>query len=113
MMQPMIDMARTEKDVEENSISSPEAGSYPYGLRISLGKNELEKLGIEHSDLVIGGIYHLHAFAKVVTIYECEGDCNISLQITHLNGESEDAENEEAEDDEPPLEKHGYLRYGK
>lgn len=116
----MIDMAKTPEEIEEDSspVLTGEQEKYPYGLRIYLTHDELEKLGVDYSDWEIGETFHLFAFAKVTSISKnstVDGEnCNISLQITHLAGESEDAENqeyEEAESDEPPLDKHGYLRY--
>lgn len=116
MLNGMIDMAKTEKEVamDVSPLSSGDVDKYPYGLRISLSQDELEKLGVDHSDWEVGATFHLHAFAKVTSISANETEngmnCNVSLQITHLAGESEDEENEE-ESDEMPLEKHGYLRY--
>lgn len=118
MLNGLTDMAKTEDESEKDTSPLMQDNKYPYGLRICLTQDELEKLGVDHSDWEIGATFHLHAFAKVTSISENEvagGEktCSVSLQITHLAGESEDAEDEEEEeeDDEPSLEKHGYLRY--
>ena len=117
-MAGLKDMARDEEDKEVSPLVAGEMDKYPYGLRICLTHEELEKLGADHSDWEIGDTFHLHAFAKVVSISEHETDsgknCSISLQITHLAGpENEDEEDaeEEDEDGDPDLKKHGYLRY--
>lgn len=119
MANGLIDMARDEGE-KDSSPLMPSENKYPYGLRITLTHEELEKLDVDHSDWEVGETFHIHALAKVVgkSADEREGgepSCSIQLQLTHLAGESEDAENEEEEhkDEEPSLEKHGYLRYGK
>jgi len=112
------DMARIEEDKDISPLTSVSDDIYPYGLRISLTEAELEKLGVDHSDWEIGDTFHLHGLAKVVSISQNASEDHesvcVSLQFTHLAGpESEDEEDaeEEAEDDEPSLEKHGYLRH--
>ena len=119
-MNGMTDMAKSEEDVAKDS--SPlmmSENKYPYGLRISLSQDDLEKLGVDHADFEIGDVFPLDILAKVVSksANETEGgeeNCCVSLQITHISAEEEETdEEEEAEDDEPSLEKHGYLRYGK
>lgn len=118
MANGLIDMARSESAQDATPLM-PQENKYPYGLQICLTHEELEKLGVDHSDWEVGATFHLHALAKVTSISENETEsngksCDVRLQITHLQGESEDEENEESdehEDGEPSLEKHGYLRY--
>ena len=114
----LIDMARSEKPEEVTAPLAACDNKYPYGLRINLTQEELEKLDVDHSDWNVGETFHLHAFAKIVSISQDEREggekcCNVSLQITHLQGESEDAEDEayDKEEDEP-LAKHGYYKAG-
>jgi len=107
---PMVDMRHTsaekEEEAEEYSLPSPSnVPDYPYGLAISLGKDELEKLGLDHTDFDLGDLVHFHAMAMVTSISsraDNMGDtCRIELQITHLSAEDEaeeDEENEEQED---------------
>lgn len=114
------DMAKTPEEIQEDvSPLSTEVNRYPYGLRITLTKDEIDKLDVDHTDWEVGDVFHLHAFAKVVSISsnETEGgeDCTVQLQITHLAGpEDEDEENEEMDEEmdeeQPSLEKHGYVR---
>lgn len=127
MHQGLVDMAREEKEINESPLIAVPENKYPYGLRITLTQEELEKLGVDHSDWEIGATFHLHAFAKVTSISEDEREggektCCVGLQITHLQGENEDEEGEEEEHDEPyskheeegpDLKSHGYLRYSK
>jgi hypothetical protein len=72
---------------------------YPYGLRICLCGDELEKLNLDPSDAFIGGIIHGHFLATITSLSMSAGenysDCRVELQITHLNVLSEDEENEE------------------
>ena len=107
----LIDMQRETKPEEMASPLSMSDNKYPYGLRINLTQEELEKLDVDHSDWKVGETFHLHAFAKVVSISQDEREggekcCNVGLQITHLQGEDEDSEGHEEE--EEPLAKHGY-----
>lgn len=105
------DMALDDEDRKEMGFtttpgiaSSDNMPKYPWGLSIRLTQHEIEKLGIDKDDWEVGDVFHLHALAKVTSIseHETEGskNCCVELQITHLAGESEDAENEEADDQE-------------
>jgi len=117
MIGKMIDMAKSKEEMEKDSSPILAGGQekYPYGLRIYLTHEELKKLGVDYSDWEVGATFHLFALAKVTSISQNEtedgANCNVSLQLTHLAGESEDAENRQMKSDEAPLEKHGYLRY--
>ena len=98
-------MAKSEEEIstQNSPLATSDADKYPYGLRITLGSDELEKLNVDHSDWSVGETFHLHAFAKVTSISsnETEGGekrCCVTLQITHLAGESEDEEDEEYDD---------------
>mgnify|MGYP000949463444 CR=1 FL=1 len=116
MPQAMTDMANTPEEAMENySLAAPEPPKYPYGLQINLGQKELSKLGVDYSGWEIGDSFALDIIVKVIgkNLNEREGgtsDANICLQITHIGAEEAD---EPEETDEMPLEKHGYLRYGK
>ena len=106
----LIDMARSPGEKTEQTSALVEQDKYPYGCRISLGTEELNKLGVDHSDWEIGDVFPLDVLAKVVSksSNESEGgepNCNVCLQLTHIGAE------EEPEEDDQPLAKHGYLRY--
>lgn len=108
----LVDMARSGGEHKEPS-PLVEQDKYPYGLRINLTQDELEKLGVDHSDWEIGDVFPLDVLAKVVSksANESEGgeaNCSICLQLTHIGAEEES----EHEEDDQPLAKHGYLRYG-
>lgn len=116
-MNGLTDMARTDEDKDASPLVVSEC-KYPYGLQISLDQGSLEKLGVDLNDFEIGDIYPLDILVKVVgkNANESEGGearACVSLQITHIGAEEELAGEEEVEDDEPSLERHGYLRYGK
>ena len=72
---------------------------YPWGLRISLTEKEFEKLGLDSKDAVVGGIFHLHALARVTFASHSDSEtgpcCRVEAQIEDLAIESEDAENED------------------
>lgn len=119
MHKGLTDMAKSaEKAITVSSpVSISDQDKYPYGLRITLTHDELEKLDVDKSDWEIGDTFHLQAFAKVVSVSENqreggEAECCIGLQITHLAG-PENEEEEGEEDDVPEhddLEQHGYRR---
>jgi hypothetical protein len=111
-MRGMTDMAISPKENEVLASPLMEGNKYPYGLQICLTQDELEKLGVDHSDWEVGATFELNAFAKVTSISENEMEggektCSVRLQITHLAGEEAEDEEEEAGD----LRKHGYLEY--
>ena len=72
---------------------------YPYGLCLSLGKDELEKLGITALPKV-GGEMMIQAKATVksTSAYETQGegtDMRVELQITDMEiGQTDNARNE-------------------
>jgi hypothetical protein len=116
-MHGLIDMERSVKPDEMMAGIAMSPNKYPYGLQISLTEEELQKLDVDHSEWRVGETFHLHAFAKVTSISENEREggektCCIGLQITHLQGESEDAEDEEVDEKQEPLAKHGYYKNG-
>ena len=93
----MISMKR--KPDGENSTAMPVEGSskeeYPYGLCISLGKEELKKLGITQPPSVGSKMTITAAvFVKSASTHEYVGDdkeMNVSLQITDMEiGEAKD-----------------------
>lgn len=103
---PMVDMRKTPAEVEEDSIpSAADQPAYPYGLSISLCQDELEKLGLDHTDFEVGDLVHFHAMSVVTSVSSSQNEggntCRVELQITHLSAEDEaeeDEENEEQED---------------
>lgn len=115
MKNGLTDMAKSPDKAMETAtpVSVGEQDKYPWGLRISLTHDELEKLGVDKADWEVGDTFHLQAFAKITSISENqkesgETDCCVSLQITHLAGpENEEEEGEDSEDD---LAEHGYRR---
>jgi hypothetical protein len=110
-MYAMVDMAQAAEDNDDGpsaAVDAPTRPRYPYGLRISLTHEELEKMGIETADAFVGGICHLHARGKITSISnnevenqegEAKQDCRIEIQIVALSIESEDEENEMVEAD--------------
>src|SRR6185312_6335553 len=77
----------------------PKGPDYPYGLCISLDEASLEKLDIDPKELVLGGIVHIHALARITSMSTNENEssstCRAELQIEDMAIESEDAENED------------------
>lgn len=97
----MVDMKRDPKEAEESvAMDQP---VYPYGLCLSLGHEELEKLGIGQGELNVNDMLHLHALATVTSVSSHDNiasgqSCRVELQITHISAiESETEEDEEEE----------------
>lgn len=84
----MVNMkSKVEREGMPGEVEADEP-RYPYGLCISLGKDELEKLGIT-SLPTVGAAMNLMARATVksVSSYETQGegaDMRVELQITDL-----------------------------
>lgn len=104
MAKVMVDMELDDEDKIDAimPIAMPSKPDYPYGLRLCLTAKEMEKLGLDPADLLIGGMIHLHAIAKItdisITDNEAGKNARAELQITSMCCvESEDAENAAAE----------------
>lgn len=96
----MVDMSMD--DEEKAEFMTPSPPKYPYGLCISLCEKELEKLNLDGS-CDVGDMLHMHCLAKVTSVSSRDDDngssCRIELQITHIeaNPENEDEENAESQ----------------
>lgn len=98
----MTDMRKTSAEKEANMMPMEyQEPDYPYGLRICLTSDELEKLDMEDG-VEVGDYLHLHAFARITSVSENEvnGESNkrIELVLTHIEAEDEESENEENEE---------------
>jgi len=103
-MNPMVSMEMDDEDQLDAvmPIAMPERPRFPYGLHISLTDKELEKMELDASEAVVGGMIHLHAMARITSVSQndMEGGkkcCRIELQIEDLCVESEDEENSQVE----------------
>lgn len=100
-LKSMVDMKRDPKETEETLAMDQPA--YPYGLCLSLGHEELEKLGISQGELSVNDMLHLHALASVTSVSDYDNiasgkSCRVELQITHISAiESETEEDKEEE----------------
>lgn len=122
----LVDMAKSETSPEATPLM-PEENKYPYGLRINLDQDDLEKLKVDHSDWEIGDVFPLDILVKIVSKSSDESETggerySVSLQITHIGAEENELEEQNEEDHDsgyspepkdynPALKKHGYLRY--
>ncbi len=98
----LIPMQSMELDDESKldapmPIAMPNKPDYPYGLRICLTDDEIEKLGIDPTDATVGGTFMLQGLARVTSV-SCndgpDGKCyRIEAQIEDmgiLGGDDED-----------------------
>jgi len=83
---------KAQRDV--TAISPPYYEKYPYGLKLDLGTDELNKLGIDVSACRVGDAVYVEAKAEITNISQREElnstgkmqeEKNICLQITDLN----------------------------
>lgn len=94
----LINMKQQAKREEMPGAIEADEPRYPYGLCISLGKEELEKLGITAlpkvgSEMMVTA----KAVVKSVSAYDTQGegqDMRVELQITDMGlGQTDDAQN--------------------
>jgi len=79
-------------------IPIPDRPEYPYGLRICLTQDELQKVDLD-DDCEVGDTIDLRAFARVTSKSASDGpngrQCRIELQIEQLAVENENTESED------------------
>ena len=71
----LIDMKREKPKkgkVETAKMPEPYYEKYPYCLRLTLQKEELDKLGLKPTDFKVGGTIDLTAQAEVFTVREVQ-----------------------------------------
>ncbi len=94
----MQDMQRTPEETADIAPHRPEEGhDYPYGLEIRLTAEDLAKCGLAMPNA--GDLIHINAMGTVTNTSACPSQgCDrhqsVSVQITHM-----DLENEDDEDD--------------
>ena len=92
----MIDMKQKPEREEAPGAIEAEQPQYPYGLSISLEKDQLEKLGITELPKVGDKMMvHANAIVKTVSAYDTQSgsDQRVELQITEMElaaGEAKD-----------------------
>ena len=96
---PMINMQKPAEREEMPGEYEADEPRYPYGLCISLGKEELEKLGITALPKVGGEMMiTAKAVVKSTSAYDTQGegtDMRVELQITDMDlGQTENAQND-------------------
>lgn len=99
MVDKLSSMVSMEMDDKERAeMTMPSMPRYPYGLCLSLCQDELQKLNLDDEDLGVGDMLHLNCLAKVTSVSSNETEdgeyCRVELQVTHIEAESEDAEND-------------------
>lgn len=95
----LINMKQQPKREEMPGVIEADEPRYPYGLCISLGKEELEKLGITALPKVGGEMMiTAKAVVKSTSAYDTQGegtDMRVELQITDMDlGQTENAQND-------------------
>lgn len=106
----MVDLKRDNTGKSFSAYPTPSLATsgpdYSYGLCLHLDKQELDKLGLDPTDIRPGEVIHLHAMAKVTSVHESAGNdesdskCTMEMQITHMVVEQESKEEEPDDEDE-------------
>lgn len=94
----LTSIARTKADLkadkERYSKCEPMSDKYAYGTRLSLGTDELEKLGLSVKGLKVGDTFKLEAVCEVNSANVDMGTTgtrqNLSLQLTKMALEKDD-----------------------
>ena len=99
-----VSMARSPEEIQEDGggmLTVADQPLYPWGLKISLSEEELEKLDLD-DDVAVGDTLHMFCLVRVTSVSKNEtenGTCQrIELQITDIACEDEDDENEAADE---------------
>lgn len=90
----LVSMELDDEDKLDNPIMVSDRAvhpDYPYGLRISLTENELEKLKLDHKEASVGDYLNLRVRACVKSISEHDDGggkcCRMELQIEEMGKE--------------------------
>lgn len=102
-MAALVDMKRTptDKKAEEKEWKTGYAGEdYPYGLKITLGNDELEKLGNPKFDMEAGGTLAAKFFVCSQTENTVNGKTkrNVTLELRQIAIEAKAATDAEKAD---------------
>lgn len=92
----LIKMARNKIGMTEVATVEPSVNSHienPYGLRITLNKPELEKLGLSVEMFTIGDKLSLGATVEVIRVFSeagqtGESEANVEFQLIEIDNES-------------------------
>ena len=105
----MIDMKYTPAEAKEEKgevvAAGPKAGDYPWGLRLSMEKDQFDKLGVSVPN--VGDEIHFTAVARVTSVNsnanEDGEDCRAGIQICMMQIDMvESAAEEKAEGKSTP-----------
>jgi len=121
-MSEYISLALTKEEMAEKqeAMTTPlaaELPKYPHGLSVTLDEKILEKLNVDSSEWQVGHKFPVDVIWEITGINKHESQENssvrVDMQIIAIKPEEYEEEQEEAEeyDEEPSLERHGYLRY--
>lgn len=99
---------RSKKEMENTIGSVYEGDKYPYGLRIQLETEALNKLGLKPSNFKIGQTVTITAKANVEMVSEREAkrgndSMEVSLQITDLAVDTKKSIFKNGQPDEPGM----------
>ena len=91
----MTDLALDPVDTDSFLQQISDEKRYPAGMCISLGKEQLEKVGLD-DDCEVGDHLHMSCIARVTGVHKSDRDVTINLQIVMIS-----VHDEESEEDKP------------
>ncbi len=97
MLPGYVDMSLEPKDNKDDAMCAAEQPRYPWGLGLSLGDEQLQKLGLS-TDCEVGDMLQLDCLVKVTSVSRNETttgvNSNLSLQIVGIAAEDDEPEEE-------------------
>lgn len=98
MPRKLIDMARSATEQKDAAMPMTASPIYDYGLSLCFNQDTLDKLNLDTSDVEVGDMLDMRAFAKVTSVSKNDtGDgekCRIELVLSHIGLENESTEYE-------------------
>lgn len=90
----LVDLKRTKQDKKQDKANMPSSigqEDYPYGTRVRLGDEELDKLGIDELPQVGDGM-HVHGHGHVTSVSEDHHEGgkkrrHVEIQLKHMQVE--------------------------
>ncbi len=93
MTMKSMKMTPAEKEKSSPEVAMPKQDPYPYGLRLELNQEVIEKLGIDLP--AVGEELEIRAIAKVTSCHASEGEsgkyasCSVQITDMEVKGESD------------------------
>ena len=94
---PWIELALPEPDPSEPQpfdLPAPKGPRYPYGMRLQFDNHVLDAAHLDVGEVKEGQEFDMRGFGKVVGFRNEDGQRCVTIQLTRIKVENEDAETE-------------------